>query len=71
MGKKNKKLTITIATVLFILLVIATLLLIRRIQGTSPERLENKYMKEIPTVISLIDADNNGIDDQTDILQGH
>lgn len=70
MRKKNKKLTITLATISFLLLVIATLILSRIMQGTSPERLENKYIREIPTVISLIDADNDGIDDQTDILQG-
>ncbi len=66
----NKHPKFIFAVIVFITLTTAAFLLIRIIQGTSPERLENKYMKEIPTVISLIDADNDGIDDQTDILQG-
>lgn len=66
----NKHPKFIFAVIVFITLTTAAFLLIRIIQGASPERLENKYMKEIPTVISLIDADNDGIDDQTDILQG-
>lgn len=41
-----------------------------RYQHTSPKRLPDRYGAEIPQVHSSVDKDNDGIDDQTDILQG-
>ena len=44
--------------------------LFARYQHTSPKRLPDRYGAEIPQVHSSVDKDNDGIDDQTDILQG-
>lgn len=41
-----------------------------RYQHTSPKRLPDRYGAEIPQVHSSVDKDNDGIDDQSDILQG-
>lgn len=41
----------------------------RIFQRTSAKRLENKYEKEITPYVSKLDADKDGVDDQTDILQ--
>ena len=41
-----------------------------RYQHTSTERLENQYDNEIQQIHSSIDQDQDGIDDQIDILQG-
>lgn len=40
------------------------------LQHTSTKRLEDKSTKEYPVVISDQDQDGDGIDDQTDLLQG-
>lgn len=65
--KKNIK-------IFLILCVIAVLCgcgyLFVRYQHTSPKRLPDRYGAEIPQVHSSVDKDNDGIDDQTDILQG-
>lgn len=65
--KKNIK-------IFLILCVIAVLCgcgyLFARCQHTSPKRLPDRYGAEIPKVNSSVDKDNDGIDDQTDILQG-
>ena len=44
--------------------------LFARYQHTSPKRLPDRYGAEIPQIHSSVDKDNDGIDDQTDILQG-
>ena len=41
-----------------------------RYQNTSADRLTDCYEGEIQQVTSLVDADSDGIDDQTDILNG-
>lgn len=65
--KKNIK-------IFLILCVIAVLCgcgyLFAHYQHTSPKRLPDRYGAEIPQVHSSVDKDNDGIDDQTDILQG-
>lgn len=65
--KKNIK-------IFLILCVIAVLCgcgyLFSRYQHTSPKRLPDRYGAKIPQVHSSVDKDNDGIDDQTDILQG-
>ena len=65
--KKNIK-------IFLILCVIAVLCgcgyLFAHYQHTSPKRLPGRYGAEIPKVHSSVDKDNDGIDDQTDILQG-
>ena len=65
--KKNIK-------IFLILCVIAVLCgcgyLFARYQHTSPKRLPDRYGAKIPQVHSSVDKDNDGIDDQTDILQG-
>ena len=65
--KKNIK-------IFLILCVIAVLCgcgyLFAHYQHTSPKRLPDRYGAEIPKVHSSVDKDNDGIDDQTDILQG-
>ena len=60
---------------IFIILCIIAILcgcgyLFARYQHTSPKRLPDRYGAEIPQVHSSVDKDNDGIDDQTDILQG-
>ena len=65
--KKNIK-------IFLILCVIAVLCgcgyLFAHYQHTSPKRLPDRYGAEIPQIHSSVDKDNDGIDDQTDILQG-
>lgn len=70
MRKKSKRLTIIVLIAVFIVLGAGIFISTQIIQNTSAERLENKYEKEIYAVISPTDADKDGIDDQTDILQG-
>ena len=52
----------------FLLVVIAFLLL--RHQRTSTRRLPDRYHAQIPQFHSSVDKDGDGIDDQTDILEG-
>ena len=64
MVKKHKKLILI--TIIVLLLIFGLILL--RYQNTSSKRLVNKYSKEIAQFHSSTDKDNDGIDDQTDIL---
>lgn len=73
MTKSNKKGVVIFVMVLVFLVLIAGVVIffgMRLIQGTSAKRLENKYDREIPSVVSANDQDGDGLDDQSDILQG-
>lgn len=50
--------------------IVVSLPFLLKYQHTQVKRLENKYTFEIETFKSFVDADNDGIDDQTDMLQG-
>lgn len=65
--KKKLKALLMICTFVFLCLFIC---LIFRYQNTSSERLPDKYDGVIEQVHSTSDKDNDGIDDQADILQG-
>lgn len=64
MVKKHKKLILI--TIIVLLLIFGLILL--RYQNTSSKRLVNKYSKEIAQFHSSTDKDNDGIDDEVDIL---
>ena len=71
---ENEKIVKKNIKIFLILCVIAVLCgcgyLFAHYQHTSPKRLPDRYGAEIPKVHSSVDKDNDGIDDQTDILQG-
>ncbi len=58
--------------VISVLLLVFLALIINKIlyQNTSYKRPKNKYMKKVESYVSPIDADGDGTDDQTDILEG-
>lgn len=69
--EKSVKKNIKIFLILCIIVVLGGCgYLFARYQHTSPKRLPDRYGAEIPQVHSSVDKDNDGIDDQTDILQG-
>lgn len=69
--EKSVKKNIKIFLILCIIVVLCGYgYLFARYQHTSPKRLPDRYGAEIPQVHSSVDKDNDGIDDQTDILQG-
>lgn len=56
---------------IFILLVILMIVSFRSLhRRTSPARLPDRYQLQVPQFHSSVDKDGDGIDDQTDILQG-
>lgn len=65
---KKKVMRCRLILVAFLLVVIAFILL--RHQRTSAKRLPDQYHAQIPQFHSSVDKDGDGIDDQTDILQG-
>lgn len=69
--EKSVKKNIKIFLILCIIVVLCGCgYLFARYQHTSPKRLPGRYGAKIPQVHSSVDKDNDGIDDQTDILQG-
>ena len=69
--EKSVKKNIKIFLILCIIVVLCGCgYLFAHYQHTSPKRLPDRYGAEIPQVHSSVDKDNDGIDDQTDILQG-
>lgn len=59
-----------IVYIILIIFVGCMLIFLSKYQHTSSKRLEDKSPIQIEIFKSSIDADNDGIDDQTDILQG-
>ena len=60
---------IVVGAVIGALIVCASGYAVCRYQQTSPERLPSKYAGNIAQLHSRMDADNDGLDDQVDILQ--
>ena len=67
---KSKKKIAILTAVLVGMVVLAGSIFASRYQRTSDERLPDRYGTEIARLQSSEDKDGNGIDDQTDILQG-
>ena len=65
----KKKVAITILVCVCII-ICSFIYILTRYQNTSSERLPDRYDEDIIQVQSKVDKDNDGIDDQTDILQG-
>lgn len=61
---------IAVVVCLVLAAVVLALVVLVPYQGTSPARPAGAYAGEIPQLTSLLDADGDGVDDQTDILQG-
>lgn len=55
---------------ILVILVLAGAYLMYRYMNTKASRLNDRYPEEIETFISTKDKDGDGIDDQTDILEG-
>lgn len=66
---KRRKLRIIAAATLCIAAVVLIVIL-SRYQHTSAKRPENEYTDEIAPFHSSVDKDNDGIDDETDVLDG-
>lgn len=67
----NKRVVIVTLVIVFLVLTgVGAFFGISMIQGTSAERLQDKYDVRIPAVTSANDQDGDGLDDQSDILQG-
>lgn len=66
--KKNK--IVTLVKLILLVIICIGLYVLFRYQNTSNRRLPNRYKGDIVQVHSAIDQDGDGIDDQTDILQG-
>lgn len=49
---------------------ILAILVLSHYQHTSAVRPQNKFAAQIPQFHSTVDADKDGIDDQTDVLNG-
>lgn len=69
MKKKVKRIVIT-AIVALAVVAAVVLYVVHRYQGTSAKRPKSKYKTEMALQQSSVDRDGDGIDDQTDILQG-
>lgn len=67
---KSKKIIAILTAVLVCVVVLAGGIFASRYQRTSDERLPDRYGTEIARLQSSEDKDGDGIDDQTDILQG-
>lgn len=67
---KIKKIIAVLTAVLVSMVVFAGGIFVFRYQRTSDERLPDRYGTEIARLQSTVDQDGDGIDDQTDILQG-
>ena len=67
---KSKKIIAILTAVLVCVVVLAGGIFASRYQRTSDERLPDRYGTEIAQLQSSEDKDGDGIDDQTDILQG-
>ena len=65
----KKKVAITILVCVCII-ICSFIYILTHYQNTSSERLPDRYDEDIIQVQSKVDKDNDGIDDQTDILQG-
>lgn len=68
-SRVKKKVAITILVCVCIIMCFFIYIL-TRYQNTSSERLPDRYDEDIIQVQSKVDKDNDGIDDQMDILQG-
>lgn len=66
----KKKRLIRFGILLVLLLTVGALVCIFFLGGTSAKRLKDAYEKEIPQFRSSVDKDGDGVDDQTDILDG-
>lgn len=69
MQKRKQRLFLMLGAVLLVA-AIAAIVVLRRYQHTSPERLPDLAEKAYVQFHSETDADQDGVDDQTDILQG-
>ena len=69
MQKRKQRLFLMLGAMLLVA-AIAAIVVLRRYQHTSPERLPDLAEKEYVQFHSETDADQDGVDDQTDILQG-
>ena len=67
---RTKKKIVIVLELIFVVLLCIALLILSRYQNTSTKRLPNRYAGNIAQVHSAIDYDGDGLDDQTDILQG-
>ena len=67
---RTKKKIVIVLELIFVVLLCIALLILFRYQNTSAKRLPNRYAGNIAQVHSAIDYDGDGLDDQTDILQG-
>ncbi|MCD7741387.1 MAG: DUF1287 domain-containing protein [Ruminococcus sp.] len=56
--------------VIFVIIFCIVIIFFIRYKNTSSESIENKYESEISQLHSSVDFDNDGVDDQVDILQG-
>lgn len=66
MTKTAKAITLALCAVI----IVSAVCIAFRYQNTSPSRPSSKYVGGIKSVQSVSDKDHDGIDDQTDILQG-
>ena len=69
-GKLQNKFVTALIIVLLCIVAGILIFLLSRYQHTSAERLPNEYTGRIESFKSSTDKDHDGIDDQTDILQG-
>lgn len=67
---KDNKLFLFLGVALVIIIAAIIAIIWCVLQPTSPKRLTNKYNNQVESYISPVDRDNDGIDDQTDILEG-
>ena len=66
--KKKKRMLCSSLIVGAVLLCGALLFLLMRYQHTSTVRPQDQYVVQVPDFYSTVDADSDGVDDQTDVL---
>lgn len=69
-NKKSKIIVLCGIVIIFIACILAVVLNTGIIGGTSDKRLPDLYDGTVEKYVSSVDKDNDGIDDQTDILKG-
>lgn len=67
---KNRILVVTVCVVAVMITGSGVYFTTHRPQNTSAERLEDVTTEQLPVYVSEVDMDNDGLDDQTDLLQG-
>ncbi len=70
MNTMRRKIRVILISVPLICIIAAAVFLMSHYQNTSAKRLKNEYKGSVPRVYSSSDKDEDGIDDQTDILLG-